>query len=64
LLPLTRRSKPNPPAFTLDGESDAIVGARLKIVKGIELEVPPPGGGFCTVIKGALNDKKRDAGFR
>src|SRR5258708_39869939 len=47
--PLTVRVKAGPPTTTLDGLRDEIVGGGRKTLKGMSVELPPPGDGFKTV---------------
>jgi hypothetical protein len=47
--PVTVRVKPDVPATTAFGVTDAIAGTGLSIVKVRGLDVPPPGAGVETV---------------
>ena len=47
--PFTVSVKEVPPAATVEGLKEAIVGAGLLVVKVCALDVPPPGAGFFTV---------------
>jgi hypothetical protein len=49
-VPVTVSVKLGPPAVVDVGEMEVAVGAGLLIVSVCELEVPPPGAGFVTVI--------------
>jgi hypothetical protein len=49
LLPLTVSVNADPPAVAEAGLRDVVVGTGLLIVKGCELEAPPPGAGVNTV---------------
>jgi len=49
-VPVTVRVKDDPPAVVEVGEMLVVIGTGLLIVNVCELEVPPPGTGFTTVI--------------
>src|SRR4029077_3420006 len=48
-VPFTVSVKAVPPAATVEGFKEAIVGAGLLIMNDCALEVPPPGVGLVTV---------------
>jgi branched-subunit amino acid transport protein len=49
-VPVTVSVKAGPPAVVDVGEIELVVGTGLLIVNVCELEVPPPGAGFATVM--------------
>jgi hypothetical protein len=46
--PFTMSAKGSPPANTLGGIRDVIAGGGRKTLKGMLVELPPPGAGFIT----------------
>src|SRR5258708_28753003 len=48
--PFTASVNAGPPATTLDGLRDEVVGGGRKTLKAMPVELPPPGAGFKTVI--------------
>src|ERR1039457_218123 len=52
--PFTVSVNPAPPATTMDGLMDEIVGEGLNTVNPAEVEAPPPGSGLNTNTTAAL----------
>ena len=48
-VPFTVRVRSAPPAVALEGDKEVGLGTGLLMVKGVALEVPPPGAGLNTV---------------
>jgi hypothetical protein len=53
-VPLTVNRRLNDPTNAFDGDSDVIVGPGKFTVNKTAFDVPPPGGGFTTVILAEL----------